>query len=214
MRVLLVSGPWGSGTTAVAGLLARLGVVSFGPYFESNDPRTRITYEFLPFREVVRRHVSVRTLIRHNSTADEVERDFRALRRRIEAQEFGPYKPNASAPVLFKSPPSAFLLPEISKVFDLRLVLVRRSLEQIEQSRLRRGWAPQFGKLGAEVIYRQIASAIDSCAFPCTAIEYDDLLNAPMNAAQRLAESAQIEPEPDQVDAAVRFVRPSPSPLG
>ena len=209
MRILLVSGPWGSGTTAVAGLLARLGVISFGPYFESNDPRTRNTYEFLPFREVVRRHVCVRTLCRGNSAAEEVEHDFRALRGRIEEQEFGPYKPNASVPILFKSPPSAFLLREICRVFDLRLIVVRRSLEQIEKSRLRRGWEPQFGKLGAETIYRHISDATASCALPLIAINYDDVLSSPMSVAQRLAEFSQIGPTPDQIETAARFVRRS-----
>jgi len=207
MRILLVSGPWGSGTTAVAGLLARLGAVSFGPYFRSYDPRTPITYEFVPFRDVVRRHVCVPTLSRRNSTRDEVERDFRALRSRIEEEEFGPYSRNASLPVLLKSPPSAFLLPEICMVFDVWLILVKRPLEQIEQSRLRRGWEPHFGRLGAEVIYRHLSSAIETTTFPHIGIEYEDVLNSPMNAARRFAAFAHIEAGLDQIEAAACFVK-------
>jgi hypothetical protein len=56
IRALLVSEPWGCGTTAVAGLVARLGAASFRPHFSSHDPRTPITYEFVPFRDAVRRH--------------------------------------------------------------------------------------------------------------------------------------------------------------
>jgi hypothetical protein len=56
IRALLVSEPWGSGTTVVAGLVARLGAVSFRPHFSSHDPCTPIPYEFVPFRDTVRRH--------------------------------------------------------------------------------------------------------------------------------------------------------------
>jgi hypothetical protein len=40
MKLLLVCGPFGSGTTAVAGLLARLGAIGFGPYYQPADERT------------------------------------------------------------------------------------------------------------------------------------------------------------------------------
>ena len=63
MRAVLVCGPWGSGTTAVAGLLERLGAVGFGPYFHTNDPRTPNAYEFLPFRALITRFASEKTAL-------------------------------------------------------------------------------------------------------------------------------------------------------
>lgn len=40
MKLLLVCGPYDSGTSAAAGLLANLGAVGLGPYHRTNDPRT------------------------------------------------------------------------------------------------------------------------------------------------------------------------------
>ncbi len=214
MKTLLVSGPWGSGTTAVAGLLARLGAVGFGPYLASNDPRTQNTYEFLPFREIVRRYVSVPELSFREPGPGAAEGELRELRSRIERQEFGPYRNAPASPIFLKSPPSALLLPQICRVFDVHLICVMRPLEQIEQSRLRRGWPAVHGRLGAEVIYRHIAGALDSLACPYLRIDYSDVVTSPAETVRRLGQFASLGTTPEQTRQAVDFVggrAPSPA---
>jgi hypothetical protein len=207
MKVLLVSGPWGSGTTAVAGLLDRLGAIGFGPYFKSNDPRTPNTYEFLPFRELVRRYVAVSTLSYRESRPGDLDADLLKLRRRIENQEFGAYDPASSPPIFLKSPPSAFVLPEICKVFDVRLISVMRPLHQIEQTRLRRGWGPEHGKLGAEVIYRHLSRVLDTHAHPHMKVKFEDVLRSPSDLARRLVEFAELKAGADQIESAAAFIK-------
>jgi ABC-type antimicrobial peptide transport system ATPase subunit len=62
MKLVLVCGPFGSGTTAVAGMLAGLGLPGIEPYFVSNDERTPNTFESIAFRETLLRIVSEQTL--------------------------------------------------------------------------------------------------------------------------------------------------------
>ena len=62
MKLILVCGPFGSGTTAVAGVLAGLGLPGIEPYFASNDERTPNTFESIAFRETLLRIVSEQTL--------------------------------------------------------------------------------------------------------------------------------------------------------
>jgi len=207
VKILLVCGPWGSGTTAIAGLLLRLGAIGFGPYFHTNDPRTPNAYEFLPFRELVRRHVSVETLSPRESQPSEIEADLRGLRERIERQEFGPYNSLSSPPIVLKSPPSAFLLPQICRVFDVKLISVMRPLRQIERTRLRRGWPAQHGEKGAEVIYRHLSRTLDLHAHAHMRVKYDDVLRSPSDLARRLAEFAGLEAAPDQIEVAADFIR-------
>ena len=53
MKTIFVCGPWGSGTSAVAGLMANLGCLSVGPFFESSDPKTTVTFESIAFRKLI-----------------------------------------------------------------------------------------------------------------------------------------------------------------
>jgi len=207
VRILLVCGPWGSGTTAVAGLLLRLGAIGFGPYLRTNDPRTPNAYEFLPFREVVRRHVFVETLSYRESKPGDIEADLQTLRGRIERQEFGPYDPATSPPIVLKSPASAFLLPQICRAFDVKLISVLRPLRQIEQTRLRRGWPAHHGEMGAEVIYRHLSRTLDLQAHPHLRVKYEEVLRSPSEVTQRLAAFAGLPAGPDQIEAAAAFVR-------
>ena len=61
MKVLLICGPYGSGTSAVAGMLANLGAMGLGPYWQTNDPRTPDSYELLAFKEMLLELISEET---------------------------------------------------------------------------------------------------------------------------------------------------------
>ena len=59
IKLVPICGPWSSGTSAVAGILERIGCFGVGPYFETADPKTPNSYEFHP----VSRDCSVRTRV-------------------------------------------------------------------------------------------------------------------------------------------------------
>src|SRR5215469_9704282 len=115
VKLLLVCGPWSSGTTAVAGLLAKLGVAGLDPYFRSNDPRTRNTYESIAFREVIHAVASEESLsLRPRIDVMPHLREFHA---RILNRQPGDYH----GPVFLKYPLSALVIPQICELFDTRL---------------------------------------------------------------------------------------------
>ena len=129
MRLLLVCGPWGSGTTAVAGLLERLGAIGFGPYFHTNDPHTGNAYELIPFRDLIRRFVSEATLALPDGGAGEVEAALRWFRGRIESQALGPYDVASGLPIFFSSSTAFSHLATtiVATAFPIRFVGVKPS---------------------------------------------------------------------------------------
>jgi hypothetical protein len=213
MRVLLICGPWGSGTTAVAGLAVQLGAIAFDPvfHFRTNDPRTPDSFEFMPFRTIILEHADEPTLTRRPSAPGAAQARLRFLQQRIEAQQFGAYDIDRAAWIVFKYPLSALLLQEICEVFETRLVYVMRPPEQIEQTRRRRRWsAPQLGAAGAAVIYRLMADFEQTGAYPTLTIDYAALLASPLEHASRIARFLDLEPAPARLRQAAAFVAPRP----
>jgi hypothetical protein len=206
MKVLLVCGPWSSETTAVAGLLAQLGAVGFGPYLRVNDPIRPNTYEFIPFRDALRRFISEETLSLAPDAEREVESILRLLRKRIERQEFGPYNPDSGPPIFLKHPLSALVLPQICAVFDTKLIYVLRPLAEIERTRLRRRWGAQLGRQGAEVVYPAMFDNLVEQVYPTMILRYAELMKAPAKVAQELVQFAGLTASPAQIKAAAAFV--------
>ena len=206
MKLLLVCGPWGSGTTAVAGLLLRLGAVGFGPYFHTNDPHTGNAYELVPFRDLIRRFASEQTLTLQEGASAEVDAALRQFRGRIENRELGPYD-SAGPPIFLKYPLSALVLPDICRVFETRLIAVERSLAQIERTRLRRRWAEHYGERGAGLIYEHIARALEAQTAPSMKVKYDELLRSPAYVARRLVQFAGLKASRDEIERAATFVK-------
>jgi hypothetical protein len=211
IKLLLICGPWGSGTTAVAGMAQRLGARGFGPYFRTSDERTPVTYELIPFRVTVQRYASEDTVALRPGRAEAALDGLHDLRQGIERQEFGHYDPGASAPIFFQYPLSALLLPQICTVFDTRLVYVMRSLEDIERTRIRRKWRASEGRQGAKIIYQVMDEFERLQSHPILTVNYADLLAAPAEHARELARFAGLEPDPASLREAIAFVRPKDS---
>jgi hypothetical protein len=210
MKALLICGPWGSGTTAVAGLAVRMGAVGFDPayHFHTDDARTPDSYELIPFRNIVLQHVDEPTLSRKPSAPGAAQSSLGILQHRIAMQHYG-FLPTDRLPwIVLKYPPSILLTPEIFEIFDTRLIHVMRPPEQIEQTRARRNWPAYFGAAGATIIYRHMAEIQNSKKYPTLTIDYAELLAEPMEHASRLAQFVSLEPTPAQLRQAADFVTP------
>jgi hypothetical protein len=210
VKLLLICGSWGSGTSAVAGFIECLGAIGFGPYFFTRDPRTRNSYEFLPFSELVGQFISLAPLSVIGDKLAQLESDLIQFRRRIEAQEFGAYDPTGDIPIFLKCPSASLIVPEICEVFETKIVLVVRTLEEIEQTRVRREWPEVFGRAGAEVVYKELSRILRTGDYPYMTIEYGEFLMSPSHFADRLAQFGGLRPAAEAVRRAVLFVR-SPS---
>ena len=207
IKLLLICGPWGSGTTAVAGMVARLGTDTIEPYYTTSDPRTRNSYESLPFLKIVQRYASERTLKR-KVPSERIVAALSDFHDRIARGEFGRRERRNPAPIFLKCPVSALLLPEICAVFDTQLVYVNRPLEDIEKTRMRRMWSEQYGRAGAELIYRVMDSFKQWFPKPILLVEYEDLLAFPDQGALAIARFAGLNPSPAALLDATNFVRP------
>lgn len=208
IKLLLICGPWGSGTTAVAGMVARLGAQGFGPYLQTPDERTPVSYEFIHFRATILRYASEETLAARPGGAEAALDGMRDLHRRIELQKFGPYNPRGPAPVFFKYPLSALLLPQICAIFDTLLIYVMRPLEDIERTRLRRKWRASEGRAGAEIIYQAMDDFKRLQSHSILTVNYADLLAAPADRASEISRFAGLEPDPVSFREAIAFVQP------
>ena len=209
MKLLLVCGPFGSGTTAVAGLLARLGAIGFGPYYQPADDRTPDSHELIAFRDVML------TLASEETTTllpeGDVKTALEIFRDRIANQEFGAYDSSAGIPIFLKHPLAALIIPQICAVFETRLIYLVRPVRDIESSRRRRKWGAQYGAKAAGIIYSHMFNALINHSIPTTIVRYAELINAPLDHARRLAAFAGLKGDAAVMREAAAFVR-SPKP--
>ena len=210
MKLVLVCGPWGSGTSAVAGLLQRIGALGLQPYFMTKDPHTPNSYESIPFRQTVLRYANLPTLSLIPRKPGAVQTGLRALQRRIEKQEFGPYDLHSNKPIFLKFPLSALMIPQICEVFDTKLIYVMRALEDIERTRTRRNWLSYYGAQGAAVIYGHMSAALKNHAYPTMQVDYSDLLASPTVNAKKIAQFSGLDPSSVQLRHAVGSVMSPP----
>jgi len=208
MRVVLICGPWGSGTSAVAGLTVGLGALAFDRvfHFMTSDPRTPDSFEFIPFREVVLRHVDEASVAFKPTAPETVQASLDRLQQQIVRQEFGRYDISRDPWIALKHPLSALLIRKICDTFETRLIYVMRSLEQIEQTRRRRRWPANFGAEGAEVIYKHMEDARARRANQTLVVNYNELLASPMDHARRIARFVGLKPSLAQMKQAAAFV--------
>jgi hypothetical protein len=210
MKLLLVCGPFGSGTTAVAGLLARLGAIGFGPYFQPADERTPDSHELIAFRGLLQTLASEETTTLLPGI--DVRMKLDKFHNRIASQEFGPYNDKSEIPIFLKHPLSALIIPQICVAFDTRLIYLVRPLSEIEASRRRRKWGVQYGAKAAGIIYSHMFNALINRNVPTIIVRYGELINWPMEHARKLAAFAGFKVDLDVMREAAAFVR-SPKPL-
>ena len=204
MHLVLVSGPWGSGTSAVTGALKHLGIRTPKPYFViTDDPRTPITYENRQFRETVLEVAEEHTLRKKKSSScikDSLHRFRESIKTELNLTD--------ESQILLKLPLSAIILDEISEVFQTRLIVCLRPIAEIERSRQRRKWPAHFGAIGARIIYAKliehIANKEDS---EYAMIRYKELLGNPDKELQRLAKFLALSPSNDSFEKSLLSLR-------
>lgn len=209
MKLVIVSGPWGSGTTAVAGVLAHLGYTGFGPYLPIIDQRFGNSYEFMPFRELVLRLASEEALRLKVTTVEPIHAELERFKQDVLAQRFGDYDPDTSPPLFLKYPLAAFIMPWLAEHFELKQVLVGRPLAHIEATRVRRNWAAQFGARGAQEIYPLLLTAMFDKAIPTLVVHHHELLSQPAPTISEIARFGGHEGSAAQRQQALQFIEQS-----
>jgi hypothetical protein len=211
MKLILVCGPWSSGTTAIGAMLHALGLGGFGPFFQTNDPRMSNSFESIAFRRAVSAFATEQPLRRTQDSAEIVTR-LKAFKTELETHR----TENAvtdDTPTFLKYPLSALAIPEIVSVFDTKLVYVLRPLADIESTRVRRRWPEVYGEMGAKVIYSRMFQFLVDYSIPSLILRYPDVLKAPVNHAGMLARfSGRTEISPALIEASAAAIRSSNPP--
>ncbi len=208
-RLVLVSGPWSCGSTAVTGALVHAGLIGFGPYFQTRDPLTPNSFEWLVFRDWCMKFTSQQSLAL-TATSSAVVRDAAArFRDEIVQQRYGSYDPLLDPPLVMKYALSCLLLPAFADAFELRVVVVTRPLAAIEATSLRRQWGPQFGAAGAQVIYAQLFGLLVEYGIPAELLHFPAFQREPALKLDELLRGCGHVPTHAQRAAALAFVRPS-----
>ena len=206
MQLVLVCGPWSSGTTVVAGLLERLGLRGLPPYFVTSDPRTPNSFESVEFRRLIGELIDEDTL-RMRVDWPVAQQRLLEFRQHIEQQAGGD-----ATPLFLKYPPSALLIPEICRVFETRLVYVLRPMQAIEATCERRNWEAQFGAAGAQVIYPAMFQALVDHEYSTHLVRYTELLRDPVAHTGALARFCGLPAEADVIARAAAVVRAGGAP--
>lgn len=210
MKLILVCGPWSSGTTAVSGMLDQLGLDGVGPFFRTNDALTKNSFESIAFRAVINQLASEGTLklkLPPKETLAALQ-NFRV--QLVERSEEHQAQTGAEAsPIFLKYPLSALLIPQICKVFDTRLIYVLRPTAAIEATRARRNWPGNYGALGANILYSKMFQVMVDLAIPTLMVRYPELLAAPLQHAKQLAQYCGLSTDAAKLKAAAQFVRRS-----
>jgi hypothetical protein len=206
MELILVSGPWSSGTTAISGMLLALGLDGFGPYYKTVDPRTPNSFESEAFRRAVKSFASERPLARTKEPMEILER-LRVFKGELEAHRAENAIP-VDMPMFLKYPLSALVLPEMAKVFDTRLIYVMRPVRDIEATRARRRWHENLGAKGASVIYGSMFNHLVNHSTPTMVVRYPEVLQDPHEHARRFAEFAGLKDvSKTQIDTSAAAIR-------
>jgi hypothetical protein len=110
------------------------------------------------------------------------------------------------APTLLKHALPAFIMPELAKIFDLKIVGVLRDPKEIEATRVRRGWSESFGRVGAGVVYNSLFKYIFESKTPFRLVRFSALLDEPSVVFNTLRDFVGCSSSDENKIAAINFV--------
>ncbi len=197
---IFVVGPFSSGTTAVAGLLMRLGAVGLSPFLSTNDPRTPTSLESLAFRQLCDSLISEDTFEFQRNGREKCVPMLLGFRDHLdELRERGERRP-----FVLKRATSAFILREIDLVFQPSFVFVYRDLQGIENTKVRRRWSESHGEWGANLIYEEMRKF--SGEKVVEEVEFSELRQCPRAISERLSRNLGLNPTEEMLTAASRWI--------
>ena len=201
-RLVLICGPWSSGTSAVAGMFDAAGLNGLPPYFRTNDERTKNSFESIAFRKVID------LLASETDLSLKLRFEDRCKKLVEYAQELLSKYPDADKKtILFlKYPLSALTIRELSRAFNLRLIYVLRPMRDIESTRVRREWPEMYGAKGATIIFSRMFDAMINMNIPTFVIKYNQLVSAPERFTKGMFQFVGIELSEEQLAKASKFV--------
>ena len=149
MKCLIILSSWGTGSTAVTGYLDKLGAYSCPPHFLTNDVKTPNSYEPLELRNMINEYINELDfkLKKDPKLFEEAFSDWMKIQT-SQASERG------FTHLVLKHPLLIFFLPTIYRYCDACSVYITRNVEKVEETRRRRHWPENFGKVSALKVHK------------------------------------------------------------
>ena len=193
MKTILILCSWSSGSTAVAGFLDRCGGHTCPPHFSTSDPKTPNPYESLALRNALHELIDIETPKFQQKGS---EKAFEQFFCKWIGEQKQLAKNIGKTFLVLKHPLKIFALGIIERYVDAKILIVRRPLQEIEQTCIRRKWPDVYGKKGASIIYEKIDDYLkDKQDF--LSINYDDFLRKETQREQ-IMKYFELSPSDDQ----------------
>ena len=196
-RLVCVVGPYRSGTSAVAGLLHRLGVPMGDGWKPARPGNAGGTYEDQQLATMCRRWFRETSI---------VERVGRRQRRRDIRQWLAGRPQLAGA----KHPLLCLCLPQLARVCpSVQFVAVDRPVSESVTSLIARRWSPAHAARATSRLIAARERDLATIAKPVCRIAYHDLLANPADAVDRLIAFLDLTPTEDQRRDAISWIDPA-----
>ena len=154
-KVIVILSSWSSGSTAMTGFFDRCGGHSCPPHFQTNDQRTPTAYENKDYVDALHNFIDTDSKESLFAKKGDIKKFLGFFEQWFTSQVTISRNIGKQFLVL-KHPLQIFVLEEIESYFDPKYIVLTRSLEKIEQTRVRRNWPEVFGKKGASILYDEI----------------------------------------------------------
>lgn len=191
MQKVVILGAWASGTSAMAGILERMGYYTCPSHWITYDERTPISYEPNALRDIVLpRMVEAELAYKADLDRDALKRDLAAW----SAEEERKAEAAGWRGLAIKLPHLAFFIPEVCAVWDPDFLVVTRKLQDIETTRQRRAWQPYLGIKGAKAIYGKLFSDLLAMQRGYLTTAFEELRGDPDREVDRIAAYLALTP--------------------
>ncbi len=174
-KVIVILSSWSSGSTAMTGFFDRCGGHSCPPHFQTNDQRTPTAYENTDYVDALHKFIDTDSKDSLFAKKGDIKKFLEFFEQWFTSQVMIARNIGKQFLVL-KHPLQIFVLEEIESYFDPKYIVLTRSLEKIEQTRVRRNWPEVFGKKGASILYDEINTYFEEKEKPFFPIEYESFL--------------------------------------
>ncbi|MEX0922638.1 MAG: hypothetical protein WD489_09720 [Rhodovibrionaceae bacterium] len=191
MQKVVILGAWASGTSAMAGILERMGFYTCPSHWITYDERTPISYEPNALRDIVL------PCMEEAKLAYKPGLDRKALQGRLAAwsrEEEEKAQQGGWRGLAIKLPHLAFFLPEVSEAWKPDFLVVTRRLADIETTRRRRAWQPYLGSEGAKAIYSKLFGDLLALQRGYLTVAFEELRGAPEPQIERISSFLDLDP--------------------
>ena len=174
-KVIVILSSWSSGSTAMTGFFDRCGGHSCPPHFQTNDQRTPTAYENINYVDALHKFIDTDSKDSLFAKKGDIKKFLEFFEQWFPSQ-VTICKNLGKQFLILKHPLQIFVLGEIESYFEPKYIVLTRSFEKIEQTRVRRNWPEVFGKKGASILYKEINTYFEKKEKPFFPIEYESFL--------------------------------------